>query len=166
MGDTMEEKQPFRFDLQQFAGGMTWSSAAGLDPTFDEMTAGSVGPAGGPSVAQLATGSGRRMVGNMGTSGSDTVGTGGGTGANTGPAPNFFIGLIVFVVFCLVIMWVAHRFGPDDGEFKSIRASAYNVLFVAFVAAAGLPVIKIAIASAASAGVPLMSNASAWVQAA
>ena len=142
----------------------TWSAAYGLDPTFDEMTAGSVGPAGGPSVAALATGSNRRMVGNMGTSGSDTVGTGGGTGANTGPAPNFFVGLIVFAVFLLVIMWVMHRFGPDDGEFKTIRASAYNVLLISLVAVVGIPVWKIAIISASQAGVPLMDHAAAWVQ--
>jgi hypothetical protein len=127
-----------------------------LDPTYNEATTGSVLPASGPSVAAAATGYGRRQIQVVG--GSSAVP---GAAQGVAPAGNFAIGLVVFVFLLLVIMWVAHRYG-EDGEFANLKATAYNVLFIAFVAMAGIPVFKVFFTWLAQRGVPLANHVAAW----
>jgi hypothetical protein len=136
-----------------------WDS---LDPTYNEATPGSVAPSAGGSVALFSTGSGKRQVTPTGSN--SPASPGGGAGSSSAPAGNFLIGMLVFFVFLLVIMFVAHRFG-DSENFSNLKASAYNVLFIAFVAIAGIPVIKIGVVQLASMDVPLADHASAWVTA-
>jgi hypothetical protein len=135
--------------------------AAVLDPTYNEMTGGSVVPSFGRSVSAAATGSGNRM---LTTSGSNSTAAAGGSGMVM-PSGNFVIGFVVFVVMCAIIMLVAKHVG-DEGDFKNIKASAYNVLFVGLVAAVGIPVFKVLFYKMAQMGVPLADHAASWVLAA
>lgn len=49
---------------------------------------------------------------------------------------------IVFVGLLILLMVVAKRWG-EPGEFSNLRASAYNVLFIALVAITGIPIFKL-----------------------
>jgi hypothetical protein len=139
----------------------TWDA---LDPTYNEMTPGSVAPSGGFSVAAMATGANKRMVT---ASGSNSPGAPApGAGSNVAPAGSFVGGMIVFLVLVLVVMFVAHKFGGDDGDFKNIKASAYNVIFVALVAVTGIPVIKVALFKLSDWNVPGAASALQWAKAA
>lgn len=136
----------------------------GLDPTYNEVSPGAVAPSGGASIAALVTGGNRR---NVTASGSNNPGAAApGAGSNVAPAGSFVAGMIVFVVLVLVIMIIAHKWGGEDGEFKNIRASAYNVLFVALVAVTGIPVVKIALFKLADWNVPGAASALQWAKAA
>lgn len=141
--------------------GLGWDS---LDPTYNEVTPGAVTPGGGLSVAAMATGSNKRQVT---LSGSNSPGAPApGAGSQVAPAGNFVVGLIVFVVLLLVVMFVAHRFGGDDSDFKNIKASAYNCLFIALVAVTGIPIIKIALFKLSDFGVPGADHLLQWAKAA
>ncbi len=138
---------------------MDWNSV--LDPTRNEVTAGSVGPSDGSSIAGAATGSNvQRSV----------TQTGGGqaaaANAPTLPAGDFVTGMIVFAVLTAITMFVVHKWGGDDSNFGNIRASAYNILIISLIAAVGLPVIKIGFLKLADLHVPLADHASTWVIAA
>lgn len=63
-----------------------------------------------------------------------------GTAKYTGNPFSFWF---VFLGMLLVLMWVAHKLG-EPGEFSNLKASAYNVLFIALVAVVGIPPIKLA----------------------
>lgn len=135
-----------------------------LDPTYNEMSAGSVTPGGGFSIAALATGSNKRGVTAAGSNSPGSPAPG--AGSNVAPAGSFVAGMIVFVVLVLVIMIIAHKWGGEDGDFKNIRASAYNVLFVALVAVTGIPVVKIALIKLSDWNVPGAASALQWAKAA
>lgn len=138
---------------------MDWNSI--LDPTRNEVTAGSVGPSDGSSIAGAATGANvQRQV----------TQTGGGQAASAPgqvmPAGDLVTGMIVFAALVAITMFVVHRWGGDDGDFGNIRASAYNILIVSLIAAVGIPVIKIAMWKLADLHVPLADHAATWVLAA
>jgi hypothetical protein len=125
----------------------------GLDNTFDDMGAGSVYPTQGPSTGLLATAGSAQAISYA-------------TPLNA-PAPaytgNPVTGFAVFAALTIIIMFMAHKFGGEDGEFKSIRASFYNVLLIALVAVTGIPAIKIAFATIAKTGFPGTGAANSWV---
>jgi hypothetical protein len=140
---------------------MNWDS---LDPTYNEITPGSVQPSGGLSVAAMATGSGKRLVTQSGSNSPGAPAPGAGTSVE--PAGNFVVGMIVFVVLLLIIMFIAHRFGGDEDDFKNIKGSAYNVLFVSLVAVTGIPIVKIVLYKLTDFGLPGAANLLQWAKAA
>jgi hypothetical protein len=147
-----------------------WGSLSGtqdaLDPTYNEMTAGAVVPAGGFSVAAMATGVNKRFVTASGSSGDVAPAVSSGNGGHAAmPAGNLFSGLAVFVVLLLFIMWVSHRIG-DQNEFSNVRASFYNVVVISLVALAGVPLWKMGTMTLAEWKIPFADNLNAWAQAA
>jgi hypothetical protein len=133
--------------------------STGLDNTFEDIGSGSVYPTYGPSIGALATGNAYPAV-------SDAVPMVAGPAAATGYTGNPVVGFAIFIVLVLLIMVVAHRFGGEEGEFRSIRGSFYNVLLIALVAATGIPAIKMAFSGLSSTGLPGAKEANGWVQAA
>lgn len=55
-------------------------------------------------------------------------------GRKANPIVTFFV-LIILVV---LIMWGAEKLGGEEGKYTNMRASAYNIFFVSFVAGVGL----------------------------
>jgi hypothetical protein len=74
------------------------------------------------------------------------------------------MGGIVFVALVFGLMFLAKRLGTDD-DFKALRPRVYNVATIGLAAAAGLPLIKLAVVKVASLFPPLKPVA-AWVAAA
>jgi hypothetical protein len=137
-----------------------------LDPTYNELTGGGVTPTSGFSIAAMATGAGKRFVTASGSN-APGAGVGGpqGAAANAVPSGNLFVGLAVFIVLLLAIMFTAHRVG-DEGEFSNIKATAYNCLLISLVALAGIPIWKMATMTLVSWNVPLADHLNSWAQAA
>lgn len=153
-----------------------------LDPTYNELFAGSVYPTAGATVGLAATGVNQRFVSN----GTDMYsygggGGGGGVAASSGyddgtdaqagtasamPAGSFVGGLIVFLIGVVLLMVIGRRFGAGDEDFRNIRSSAYNALWVGGVAVVAIPVIKVGVIWMADMGVPFMDHAATWVLAA
>ena len=129
----------------------------GLDNTFDDMGGGSVYPTQGPSTGLLATAGSAQAISYANP-------------VNAAPAGQYtgnpVTGFAVFVAMTIIIMFIAHRFGGEDGEFKSIRASFYNVILIALVAVTGIPAMKIAFSQLAKMGIPGAGPANTWVSAA
>jgi hypothetical protein len=135
-----------------------------LDPTYNEVTSGSVYPASGLSIAASATGAGKRLLSVSGSGSNAPAAQAAGAGVAF-PAGNLGIGLVVFLVLTAIVMFVVHRWG-EDGDFSNLRASAYNILVVSLIAAVGIPIWKITTWKLADMGVPLMDHAATWVLAA
>lgn len=76
---------------------------------------------------------------------------------------NPITGLVIFGILVLVIMFTIHHFGKEDSDFTNIRASAYNVLIVSFMAAAGIPLIRTVSAAYANAGLPGGKDVNAYL---
>jgi hypothetical protein len=136
---------------------MEWNSI--LDPTRNEVTAGSVMPADGSSIAGASTGT------NVARQVTQT----GGAQASGGmimPAGNLVIGMVVFVVLIVVLMFVVHKWGGESGDFSNIRASAYNVLVISLIAVVGIPVIKVGMWKLADLGLPGADHLATWALAA
>jgi hypothetical protein len=128
----------------------------GLDNTFQDIGGGAVYPTDGPSTGLLATAGSAYAV-------SEATPLNAQSGQYTG---NPIAGFATFIALTIIIMFIAHKFGGEDGEFKSIRASFYNVLLIAFVAVTGIPAIKIGFSQLARMNLPLAAPANAWVSAA
>lgn len=79
--------------------------------------------------------------------------------AIAGGSINPVVGGIIFFVMVFGLMVVAKRLGTDD-DFKSLKPSIYNIVTIAFAAAAGLPLLKYAAVKAKIPGV------SSWILAA
>lgn len=132
-----------------------------IDPTFNQVTGGSVQPASGASISASATGVARRQTTATG-SGPQAAPVKGDPGMMY-PAGNFVVGMVVFVILVAILMFVAHRFGGNDDDFSNIRASAYNVLIIGLIASIGIPVIKIGAVKMAEVGVPGADHMATWV---
>lgn len=78
---------------------------------------------------------------------------------SVGGAPNLLVGGLVFLALLVVLMFTAHRLG-EDGEFKNIKASAYNALVIGLAAIVTIPVFKFL---ASKVPIPTLN---AWVAAA
>lgn len=59
------------------------------------------------------------------------------------PNQSPMVTFLVVLGLLLVLMWMANRWG-EPGEFSNLRASAYNVLFIALAAIVAIPLIKVA----------------------
>lgn len=139
----------------------------GLDPSLNMITPGSVEPADGGSVALAATGSDARMASaHGGGSGSSPVAVAdaSATGQNIGLGSPI-MGFAIFAVLVALAMWGAHEIG-DDGDFANIRASFFNVWIITLVAAAGIPLLKVAAIKLADMGTPGADHLASWVLAA
>ena len=137
--------------------------AGGLDPTINSLTAGSVEPTDGASIAAMATGAGNRMLT-----------TGGGNApvvaAAPGPGTTFALGSPVLgfatvVVLIVLAWWAAHENG-EESEFANLKATFFNVTMVTLIAIAGIPLVKVAFVSLENMGVPFADHLSAWAMAA
>ena len=137
--------------------------AAGLDPTYNELVGGSVAPATGGSVALLSTGSNKRAA-----SSGDASSAPGSNATQTAPADSgsFVVGGLTFIVLLVLIMWLAHKFGGVEGNFSNIKGSFHDILFVALVAIAGIPLIKLGTGQLAAMNVPGASHLDTWAKAA
>lgn len=144
-----------------------WDPA--LDPTYNQMTGGSVYPSSGASVALAATGTNRRGLTSSGSNTSAVPINGSTSGSAPMPAGSFVGGLAVFVVLAIIVMVLAHRFG-DEGDFSNIKSTSYNILFIALVAIVGIPVVKVGVMWLAGTPIPVLSplaqHAATWAQAA
>lgn len=132
-----------------------------LDNTTNEALAGNVYPASGSTVAMSAT------AGNVGgrTSGSAPIGNSGGSAANL-PQGSLVAGLVTFIALLVIVMLVARKWGDGGDDFKNVKASFYNVIFISLVAVAGIPVIKIGVVKLADMGVPMFDHLATWALAA
>lgn len=68
-----------------------------------------------------------------GGEGDDQISRAAAVGAKANPVTIFF----ALVALIVLAMWGAHKVG-DEGDYKNIRLSAYNFLFIGLVAAIGL----------------------------
>lgn len=141
---------------------MQWQDV--LDPTYNEVTSGSITPANGPSVAAAATGSNKR---SLTVSGSNSTAAPASAGASGGSAPagSLVTGLIVFSALVAIIMFVTHKWGGESSDFSNVRASVYNVLIISLIAFVGLPVLKLGAIQLAGMGVPFADDIQTWAMA-
>ena len=130
---------------------LTWEMV--LNPTYNEVTPGSVTPTSGASIAASSTGQMRST--EVQTPSASTV-TGGITG-NPG------VGLLVFAVLIGLLMFVVHRFGGEDSDFSNVRASTYNILLVSLIAAAGIPLWRYGSARLATTGLPGADHVASYI---
>jgi hypothetical protein len=129
-----------------------------LDPTRNQVTAGSVYPSTGGSIAAGSTGgSVTRQITGMG---------GGAAQAAPMPAGSLVGGLLILGVLIAIVMFVVHKWGGASEDFSNVRASAYNIFIIALISIVGIPVIKIAAYNLAQAGVPGAGSLSTWTMAA
>jgi len=87
-----------------------------------------------------------------------------GTSPSGGVQGNPIQGAVIFIVLVVGIMLLVHKFGKGEEDFSNLKASAYNALIVAFLAAAGLPLVKYGFGTLASMGVPGARPVFAYVQ--
>lgn len=128
-----------------------------LDPTYNQLTGGSVYPSDGASVALAATGPNRRGLTSAGSNSSAVPINGSNSAGAPMPAGSFVGGLAVFLVLAVVLMIVAHRFG-EEGDFSNIKGTSYNILFIGLIAIIGVPVVKVGLVWLAGANIPLVSG--------
>ena len=64
----------------------------------------------------------------------DAIARAGAVGKKANPIVTFF----VMVALILVTMWGAEKLAGDEGKYSNIRVSAYNILFIGWIAAIGL----------------------------
>ena len=135
---------------------MQWNDV--LDPTRNQVTAGSVYPAQGGSIGAGATG---------GTVARQVTGIGGGAPQSAPmPAGSLVGGLIILAVLIAAVMFIVHKWGGESSDFSNVKASAYNIFIIALIAAVGIPVLKIGAYNLAQMNVPGAGSLSTWMMAA
>jgi hypothetical protein len=128
---------------------VTWEEV--LNPTYNEVTPGSVTPTSGASIAASATGQNRSNQ------------QGSASASNAPPQGNIFHGLLIFAALLAIIMFVVHRFGGDSDDFSNVRASAYNILIISLISLAGIPLWRLATGSLAQNNVPGAAQVNSYI---
>lgn len=131
----------------------------GYDQGFDWVGGGAVYPGSYDSIA---------MAANQNDSGAPISGEGGvvTAGQVNMLQANPVTGAVVFIALVALLMALVHHFGAEDGDFRNLKASFYNVVIVSLVATAGIPLWKTLFAQMATWKIPFAAEAAAYAQAA
>jgi hypothetical protein len=82
------------------------------------------------------------------------------------PKGNPLVGLVIAVAIVALVMFMVHRFGKADEDFKNIKGSLWNAFIIGLAATAIIPINKLATAGLAQTKLPFTAELNTYVQAA